>query len=109
MVDQGTCFYLATIVRVGGSQPSSKICLEEEKWSSRARQPYDVVTDRGLHNRGEFASGLASQGTIIANIGVESPEMLGRTERHGGLLKAMAMRTIAELNLAGRDAIAEAL
>ena len=41
--------------------------------------------------------------------GVESPEQLGRTGRHGGLLKAMVIRVIAELQLVGREAIQHAL
>ena len=60
------------------------------------RTTTEVATDRGLHNRGEFASGLASRGTIITNIGVEKVlRCFGRTERHGGFLKAMVIRTIA--------------
>ena len=110
MVDQGTCFQQACVVREGGSQPSSQACFKafQEKWSSWAGQPHEVVTDRGLHNRGAFAQGLASRGTTVTTIGVESPEMIGRTERHGGLLKAMIVRTIAELKLIGSESIAEA-
>ena len=44
----------------------------------------------------------------MTTIGVESPEMIGRTERHGGLLNAMIVRTIAELKLIGSESIAEA-
>ena len=111
IVDQGTCFHQACVVREGGSQPSSQECFRafQEKWSAWAGQPHEVVTDRGLHNRGDFAQGLASRGTVITTIGVESPEMIGRTERHGGLLKAMVVRTIAELKLTGREAVAEAI
>ena len=111
MVDQGTCFQQACVVREGGSQPSSQTCFEafQEEWSSWAGQPHEVITDRGLHNRGAFARGLASRGTTVTTIGVESPEMIGRTERHGGLLKAMIVRTIAELKLSGSESIAEAV
>ena len=57
------------------------------------------MSDRGLHNRGEFSKEMASMGCQVTQIGVESPEQLGRTERHGGL------RVVAELQLTGREAI----
>ena len=66
------------------------------------------MSDRGLHNRGEFSKELSSMGQIT-QIGVESPEQLGRTERHGGLLKAMVIRVIAELQLVGREVIQHVL
>jgi len=71
--------------------------------------PKQVVSDRGLHNRGEFAEGLAARGCIITNIGVESPEQLGRIERHGGLLKAMVAKTIAEIQAVGEDLMTQIL
>ena len=40
---------------------------------------------------------------------MENAEQLGRTERHGGLLKAMVIRVIAELQLVGREAIQHVL
>ena len=48
-------------------------------------------------------------GCQVIQIGVESPEQLGRTERHGGLLKAMIVRVVAELQLTGREAIQHTL
>ena len=48
-------------------------------------------------------------GCQITQIGVESPEQIGRTERHGGLLKAMVIRVIAELQLVGKDAVQHVL
>ena len=97
MVDQGTCFHQATVIKVGGSQATSKECLKafQSTWMSWAGPPREVVSDRELHNRGEFSKELSSMGCQITQIGVESPEQLGRTERHGGLLKAMVIRVIA--------------
>ena len=61
------------------------------------------MPDGGLHNRGEFSKEMASMGCQIGQFGVERPEQLGRTEQHGGLLKAMVIRVIAELQLTGRS------
>ena len=107
MVDQGTCFHQATVVKVGGSQATSRECLKifQSSWMSWAGPPREVVSDRGLHNRGEFSKEMASMGCQVTQIGVESPEQLGRTERHGGLLKAMIVRVVAELQLTGKEAI----
>ena len=71
--------------------------------------PTEVISDRGLHNRGDFSKGLSSRGVIIRNIGVESPEQLGRVERHGGILKGMMQRIIHELGLSGELQVKEAL
>ena len=111
MVDQGTCFHQAKVVRIGGGQPSSTTCFRafQSTWTAWAGQPREVISDRGLRNRGAFSEGLAARGTIITNVGVESPEQIGRTERHGGLLKSMVIRTISELKLAGEEAVTEAL
>ena len=111
MVDQGTCFHQATVVKVGGSQATSRECLKafQSSWMSWAGPPREVVSDRGLHNRGEFSKELSSMGCQITQIGVESPEQIGRTERHGGLLKAMVIRVIAELQLVGKDAVQHVL
>ena len=71
--------------------------------------PTEVISDRGLHNRGDFSKGLSSRGVIIRNIGVESPEQLGRVERRGGILKGMMQRIIHELGLSGELQVKEAL
>ena len=64
MVDQGTCFHQATVVKVGGSQATSRECLKifQSSWMSWAGPPREVVSDRGLHNRGEFSKEMASMG-----------------------------------------------
>lgn len=71
--------------------------------------PTEVISDRGLHNRGDFSKGLSSRGVIIRNIGVESPEQLGRVERHGGILKGMMQRIIHKLGLSGELQVKQAL
>ena len=76
---------------------------------SWAGPPREVVSDRGLHNRGEFLKELSLMGCQSTQIGVEIPEQIGRTERHGGLLKAMVIRVIAELQLVGKDAVQHVL
>ena len=123
MVDQGTCFHQATMIKVGGSQATSRECLKAFQntwmnWAGPPREvvsmnwagpPREVVSDRGLRNRGEVSKELSSMRCQITQIGVESPAQLGRTERHGGLLKAMVIRVIAELQLVGKEAIQHVL
>ena len=61
------------------------------------------MTDRGLHNRGIFSKLLGAHGTCIENMGLESPEQLGRTERHGGMWKATAKRAVHAQKIKGTD------
>ena len=74
-----------------------------QAWVSWAGWPKHIVTDRGLHNRGLFARALGSRGISIKNIGLESPEQLGRTERHGGMWKATAKRAVHAQKVKGTD------
>ncbi len=46
-----------------------------------------LACDRGLHNYGAFAKGLAHSGVYQRVAGVEAAEQIGRGERHGGLFK----------------------
>ena len=60
-----------------------------------------------------FARTFAQHGVLIRQAGVESPEQIGRVERHGGLFKAVLKRMITEHAVRGFDdikiAIAEAV
>ena len=70
-------------------------------WVSWAGWPKNVVTDRGFHNRGFFSRMLGCYGISFRNIALESPEQLGRTERHGGMWKATAKRAIQSQKIVG--------
>ena len=48
----------------------------------------------GVHSRGVFARAFAQHGVLIRQSGVESPEQIGRVERHGGLFKAELKRMV---------------
>ena len=76
-----------------------------QAWVSWAGWRKHIVTDRGLHNRGLFAKALGSRGISIKNIGLELPEQLGRTERHGGMWKATAKRAVHAQQVKGTDEI----
>ena len=67
--------------------------------------PQTLSCDRGVHNRGVFARTLAQHAVLIRQAGVESPEQIGRVERHGGLFKAVLKRMITEHAVRGFDAI----
>lgn len=104
-VDQGTNFQIVWYLREGWGQPSSSECLKafQQAWTSWAGWPDKVVTDKGLHNCGVFAKTLGTMETDVRTIGLESPEQLGRTERHGGMWKATAKRVIQSFKLVGSE------
>ena len=74
-------------------------------WVGWAGWPQTLSCDRGVHNRGVFARTLAQHGVLIRQAGVESPEQIGRVERHGGLFKAVLKRMITEHAVQGFDDI----
>ena len=96
IVCQRTSFQIVWYLCPGSGAPSSRLSAQAfmQAWVSWAGWPKHIVTDRGLHNRGLFAKALGSRGISIKNIGLESPEQLGRTERHGGMWKATAKRAV---------------
>ena len=66
-----------------------------------SQYPKEVISDRGLHNRGSFAKSLSARGIQVINVGVEAPEQLGRVERHGGILKSMVLKVASDLGVSG--------
>ena len=100
-----------TLVKVGGGQPSSAKCLKKfmAHWASPFGWPKIISHDRGLHNRGAFAHGLAAHGCQIRQAGLESPEHIGRCERHGGIIKRAYRRIVRQHNLSGKAEVKEAM
>ena len=115
ILDLGTTFQQVVLLRQGHGSPSSRECLDSfvSLWVGWAGWPQTLSCDRGVHNRGVFARTLAQHGVLIRQAGVESPEQIGRVERHGGLFKAVLKRMITEHPVRGFDdikiAIAEAV
>ena len=103
VVCQGTNYQLVLYLCPGTGVPSSKACADAFMygWTQWAGWPKEVVTDRGLHNRGMFARMLGAHSISIRNIGLESPEQLGRTERHGDMWKQVAKRVIDSQKIKG--------
>ena len=60
----GTLYHAAWIVSEGGGAPSSLRCGEavRDGWFQFGPPRYMTV-DRGVHNRGQFAALMSSQGT----------------------------------------------
>ena len=115
ILELGTTFQQVVLLGQGHGSPSSRECLDSfvSLWVGWAGWPQTLSCDRGVHNRGVFARTLAQHGVLIRQAGVESPEQIGRVERHGGLFKAVLKRMITEHAVRGFDdikiAIAEAV
>ena len=85
ILDLGTTFQQVVLLRQGHGSPSSRECLDSfvSLWVGWAGWPQALSCDRG----------------------VESPEQIGRVERHGGLFKAVLKRMITEHAVQGFDDI----
>ena len=96
LVCLGTCFQLTEIAREGDGLPSSARCLEaiQRRWTCWAGLPTVLRCDRGLHNRGVLAQFCAAHGIQVSHAPLETPEAIGRVERHGGALKAMSWMSV---------------
>ncbi|CAE7253985.1 RE2 [Symbiodinium natans] len=79
-------------------QASSAKCLEaiQRRWITWAGHPKALKCDRGLHNRGVLARYMAAHGVDVTHAPLETPEAIGRVERHGGIIKGMARKVISQ-------------
>ena len=111
MVDLGTTFQLCEVVRTGGGQPSSNECLKalQKRWFSWCGHPVNLVCDRGLHNRGVLAQYMNEHGVQVHHSPLESPENIGRVERHGGIAKALFRKVCRETQSLGREQVESVL
>ena len=110
LVDSGTKFHVAGRVAPGGT-PSSKSCANfiNASWLSWAGPPRYFACDQGVHNKGQVSSLMRALGVEIKQAGAQSPWQIGRTERQGGILKAMLKRMIAEHQIEGEFGISAAI
>ena len=93
-VCSGTTFQVASALGRSAGVPSSRLCLDTflKMWTTWAGIPKFLVVDRGTHNRGAFQLELEKLGVTFREVATEAPYQLGRTERHGGILKNMLNR-----------------
>ena len=80
---------------IGHGQPLPSKCFAKFesvrcRWAGNLKL---LASDRGLDNRGAFASGLQANGTVLRQAALEVPEHIGRAERHGGILKGVFKNT----------------
>ena len=107
MVCLGTTFQQACVVRVGAGQCSSSQCLAalQRCWFAWAGHPTELHCDRGLHNRGVLAQYMKENNIQVYHAALESPEGIGRVERHGGILKGMFRKVCKETGAHGREQV----
>ena len=60
-----------------------------------------MTVDRGVHNRGQFAALMSSQGTYLRYAGTEAHHQIGRAERQGSILKEMIAHTVQGRHVVG--------
>ena len=98
MVDLGTTFQVLHVIRQGLNATSAQVLKAlSQRWFSWAGFPETIVCDRGLHMRGVLASYCAANGIQVKHAPLETPEAIGRVERHGGIAKALYRKVAAEV------------
>ena len=107
----GTTFQQVKALRKGKGQASSAECLRalDERWFAWAGHPSELVSDRGLHNRGVLAKYMSANGIQVFHAPLQTPEAIGRVERHGGIIKAMYRRVCSETQPVGIDQVNQVL
>ena len=103
MVDIATGFHMSEVVKEGGGQPTSEACGKAlmNRWIACPGWPRECIMDRGRHNRGAVAKMLSSHVCNIEFGPLETPAAIGKAERHGGILKAMVRKVVADTETVG--------
>ena len=57
--------------------------------------------DRGVHNTAVLAQYMSAHGIQVYHVPLETPEAIGCVERHGGVLKGMVRKVIAQTQSRG--------
>ena len=101
----GTTFHVVTMVCQNSLSPPSHKCWMkfETRWASWAGFCRELITDRGAHNKGSFSRGLVANGVVLRQGALETPEHIGRGERHGGILKQLMKKVIHQHHAIGKD------
>ena len=106
MVDMGPTFQQLHVIREGKNATSSQVLKPLcDRWIAWAGHPKQLVTDRGLHFRGVLYRYLSGHGVQVHTASLETPEAIGRVERHGGIGKAMYKQVCAETQCQGIEQI----
>ena len=104
MVFLGTCLQLVEAAREGEGLSSSALCVEaiQRRWTCWAGLPAILRCDRGLHNRGVLTQ-FCAHGIQVTHALLETPEAIGRVERHGGALRAMVRKAVSQTQAVGQQ------
>ena len=81
----------------------------KRKWMTWAGHPEVLRCDRGLRNRGVLAQWMSSHGVQVHHAPLETPEAIGRVERHGGVIKGMARKVVSQTQAVGRSSVQSVL
>ena len=96
--------------RAGQLSFAKSLETHKKRWISLAGNPNTVQCDRGLHNRGVLAQYMSAHGIEVDHAPLETPEAaIGRVERHGGVLKGMARKVLAQTKAKGEAEIQSVL
>jgi len=74
-----------------------------KSWGRTFGIPEMVVVDQGREFLGDFSRRINQAGAVLKTIGARAPHQQGRTERHGGLAKAMFLRVREQVTPDSRE------
>ena len=103
LVCMGTGYQMELYIKEGKGTPSSAVCLDLvlTHWVNWASYPKQIISDRGLNNRGVFIKEMNAAGVYCSSIGLEAANQLAKVERHGGMWQSMAEVVVIERQITG--------
>ena len=90
MLCLGTSFQM--VERVRSKEPEEVWAAFARTWGRFLGWPQVLLLDQGTEFLSEFRSRASSLGIVLHTIGARAPHQNGRTQRHGGLFKALFER-----------------
>ena len=103
MLCDGTGFGVCYCVGQARGVPSASRILHffTLVWTSWAGWPHALTVDRGKEFMGEFATECSRHGVELVSVPLESPWLLGKAERRGGVFKGVWRRVVQDCQVDG--------
>ena len=95
IIDWGSCFQVLEPLDEMGSKHVWRAF--QRSWTRHFGQPEIIVIDQGREFLGEFNVKSNECGSIIRVVGARAPWQNGRTERHGGIAKALLEKLVDQV------------
>ncbi|CAK0810251.1 unnamed protein product, partial [Prorocentrum cordatum] len=106
---EGTNFQVVNCMGPARGSPTARATSKAftTSWTPWAGYPEKLMVDLGKEWMKDFASNAKAHGVQVDLAPLETPHLIGKCERHGGIWKEIWRRTVADSQVTGLDDVEE--